>query len=229
MTVVAGKPGGWRKVSGTPCESHDCGVLGGGFRATSRVTVWSEGDSAMLGFSWENLHTAPQAFVARLRGSTLTNVRQVSSLNAFAAHRQWPAVSVRTWHSDDGSAVEGLFIHAVNHSSTKPPPLIVFTHCGPAMASLSTFIGAGSVCARFPLAIWYANTFTSYMAWANVLKVVLSLSVGVSVVTKAELLSVGCGGGQGTAISGNVDSVRVCVCVCVCVCQGTAWLQRVAA
>ena len=156
MPVKAGKPGKWTKVKGTPCTALGCGVLGGGFRATSRVTVRADGDSALLGFSWESLHTAPQAFVAELRGSKVSNVRQISSLNVHAASQKWPNVTTQAWRSDDGGAVEGLLIHAAaKRTSAGPPPLIVFTHCGPAMASLSTFIGAGSVCARFPLAIWF--------------------------------------------------------------------------
>merc|ERR1712166_615143 len=152
MKVVAGKPEGYAKVSGVPRDGSDCGVLGGGFRATSRVTISGE----MVGFSWESLNNAPQAFVAKLIGDKMQEVQQISKLNTHAEGVTWPNVTTYAWKSDDGLPVEGLLMHAAASNSTAaaPPPLIVFTHCGPAMASLGTFVGAGSVCARFPLAIW---------------------------------------------------------------------------
>lgn len=162
MSVSAGKPMQWQRVSGTPCAKHpsssqeDCGVIGGGFRSTSRVTI--SGDK--IAFSWENLHTAPQAFVATLNKDSASQVRQISALNEASHSAQLPTVYTRRWQSDDGQAVEGLLLCAHTSanctvaSASPPPPLLVFTHCGPAMASLGTFLGAGSVCARFPLAIW---------------------------------------------------------------------------
>ena len=156
MAVSAGgKPGKWSKVSGIGSEQQPS-VIGGGFRATSRATISASG---VLGFSHEDAHTAPQAFAAKLRGGAASALTQLSHLNANAAAQKWPAVTTRTWRSNDGGAVEGLLIHAAStvenqRPGAAPPPLIVFTHCGPAMASLSTFIGAGSVCARFPLEIW---------------------------------------------------------------------------
>ena len=72
---------------------------------------------------------------------------------------QFPDVGVVQWPSDDGLPVEGLLIKPPGYgegaaAAAAPYPLITFTHCGPAMAVLQTFIGYGSVCARFPLEIW---------------------------------------------------------------------------
>ena len=159
VNALTGQPGGTKAaVTGTPCPADgDCGVLGGGFRATSRVSLSADGSH--VAFSWENLHTAPQAFVGALSAAApvaVSAARQVSALNAESAKQAWPAVSTRTWASDDGTPVSGLLIHAATppRADGRPAPLLVFTHCGPAMASLSTFLGAGSVCARFPLATW---------------------------------------------------------------------------
>ena len=154
MAVSGGKPGKWAKINGIGGAQQS--VIGGGFRATSRATVSTSG---VLGFSFEDAHTAPQAFTAELHGLTASALHQLSHLNTIAAAQKWPAVTTRKWRASDGGAVEGLLIHAAATAANQqpgatPPPLIVFTHCGPAMASLSTFIGAGSVCARFPLEIW---------------------------------------------------------------------------
>ena len=97
-------------VVGTPCsaDGSDCGVLGGGFRATARVAVSATGDH--VAFSWENLHTAPQAFVGALAlqkatgGVAVIGAKQISALNAeAAAQKDWPAVTVHKWRSDDGT------------------------------------------------------------------------------------------------------------------------------
>ena len=61
---------------------------------------------------------------------------QISKLNKHAEGVAWPNVTTHTWKSDDGLPVEGLLLHAAASKSTAPAPLIVFTHCGPAMASL---------------------------------------------------------------------------------------------
>jgi dipeptidyl aminopeptidase/acylaminoacyl peptidase len=147
------------------------GVIGGGFRSTSRVTVSASG---MLGLTWEDPVTPQQAFVGKwTEGSSPISVIQISTLNAAAKAHRWPYWSVHKWMSDDGTPVEGIMLEAgvmetpatsnATTSSTTPPPLIVITHCGPAMASLATFIGAGSVCARFPLATWAERGYTVLM------------------------------------------------------------------
>ena len=69
------------------------------------------------------------------------------------------SVDIVRWPSDDGLSVEGLLIKPLGYMEAAGKrsdslPLITFTHCGPAMAVLQTFIGYGSVCARFPLEIW---------------------------------------------------------------------------
>ena len=61
---------------------------------------------------------------------------QISKLNKHAEGVTWPNVTTHIWKSDDGLPVEGLLLYAAASKSTAPAPLIVFTHCGPAMASL---------------------------------------------------------------------------------------------
>ena len=149
------------------------GVIGGGFRSTSRVTITAvHTGEFMIGLTWEDPVTPQQAFVGHFFAKNNTAIlTQISSLNAAAAAHVWPTWKVHTWKSDDGTPVEGLLLAAAvkaNRSSTgstaaSPPPLIVFTHCGPAMASLATFLGAGSVCARFPLATWAERGYTVLM------------------------------------------------------------------
>lgn len=136
------------------------GVIGGGFRASSRPSITPSG---MMGLSWESSHTPIQAYVAKLTGTSLTSIRQLSSLNAEAVNQTWPAVSTHTWDSDDGTTVSGLLVHSTQAAHETPPPLIVFTHCGPAMAMLSTFIGAGTVCARFPITTWAQRGYNILM------------------------------------------------------------------
>lgn len=148
MDVKEGSPEGFSRVL-TPELTG--GVIGGGFRATSRPSISPTG---VVGLSWESSHVPIQAYVATLSGSSLTSIRQVSSLNIEAANRTWPAVSTHMWKSDDGTSVSGLLVHSTQVSGKIPAPLIVFTHCGPAMAMLDTFVGAGTVCARFPIVSW---------------------------------------------------------------------------
>ena len=170
-------------VSGSP------GVIGGGFRSTSRATINAGG---WVGFTWEGPTTPQQAFIGRLQtftakrtrtgprtprfpSSTAIKAHQVSDLNIAAVAHGWRdqfSWSIHRWVSDDGQQVEGILLApaaqgnmdtSVAPPSASPPPLVVFTHCGPAMASLATFIGAGSVCARFPLATWAERGVTVLM------------------------------------------------------------------
>ena len=156
---------GWRKVGplGHATASVDGGgVIGGGFRSTSRVTVGhnTRGET-VLGYTWESLHAPQQGFVSVLPkglGSSPSSTVQLTKLSADAASHSFPDVDIVQWPSDDGLSVEGLLIKPPGYSESaaaaKAYPLITFTHCGPAMAVLQTFIGYGSVCARFPLEIW---------------------------------------------------------------------------
>ena len=76
------------------------------------------------------------------------------TFSAVSFHWYSPGVDIVRWPSDDGLSVEGLLLKPSGFAAGKRYPLITFTHCGPAMAVLQTFIGYGSVCARFPLEIW---------------------------------------------------------------------------
>ena len=190
-------------ILGLPQDaSSSPGVVGGGFRSTSRATINANG---WLGFTWEAPATPQQAFIGRLStatapfSTTVDHVQQVSQVSKAAVAHGWATRFTWTlhhWKSDDGMPVEGILLTPTPTTLAKqtargggttltrqqgqqgqqgqeeqeeqkgevaPPPLIVFTHCGPAMASLATFIGAGSVCARFPLATWAERGLTVLM------------------------------------------------------------------
>ena len=159
---------GWRPVGPLGhATAAEGGVIGGGFRATSRVSVaHTAAGATMVGYTWESFHSPQQGFVSVLSESLRSrefrqeqqhaqaSTVQLTHLSADAVAHSFPAVEIVQWPSDDGLSVEGLLIKPAGWSAGKTYPLITFTHCGPAMAVLQTFIGYGSVCARFPLEIW---------------------------------------------------------------------------
>jgi dipeptidyl aminopeptidase/acylaminoacyl peptidase len=152
------------------------GVVGGGFRSTSRVTVgYDHTDSLhgvasnVIGFTWESFHTQQQGYLQKfsISGTQATAVGPSLALTNFSsvpAGHVFAAASTVQWASDDGHQVEGILLRPPGSAAAQAPqPLIVFTHCGPAMAVLQTFIGYGSVCARFPLEIWAEQGYTVLM------------------------------------------------------------------
>jgi dipeptidyl aminopeptidase/acylaminoacyl peptidase len=129
------------------------GVIGGGFRSTSRVSVVrSAWGSSRLGFSYEQPVVSQQAFLATLNGSSAAAI-QISSINAATLSHSFIKPSVVSWPSDDNLMIDGILFlpPGLTAAELAVAPAIVFTHCGPAMAVMATFQGYGSVCARFPL------------------------------------------------------------------------------
>jgi hypothetical protein len=150
---------GWRRVGPLGhATATEGGVIGGGFRSTSRLTIGhSKAGATLLGYSWESFHSPQQGFISVMSSQgDVSGTAQLTSLSAAAAAHTFPSVDIVQWSSDDGLSVEGLLIKPQGWTAAKSGgyPLITFTHCGPAMAVLQTFIGYGSVCARFPLEIW---------------------------------------------------------------------------
>ena len=90
------------------------GVVGGGFRSTSRVTVSTSG---WLGLTWEDPTTPQQAYIGTLAANGSMTLTQISSLNAAAAAHTWPNWRVHAWKSDDGTPVEGLLLSARANTS----------------------------------------------------------------------------------------------------------------
>ena len=107
---------------------------------------------------------------------------QLTHLSPETQSHTFADVEVVRWPSDDGLMVEGLLLkppdaaqkagvavstandtHVGAAAAAAAHPLITFTHCGPAMAVLQTFIGYGSVCARFPLEIWAERGYSVLM------------------------------------------------------------------
>ena len=131
--------------------------MGGGFRSTARVGVThTTAGRTMLALTFESVAEPQRLYVGELVADTVT-LRVVASTAAPDAFEA-PRHMVLNYTSSGGLRIEGLLLlppkFVVNQSSA---PLVVFTHCGPAMAQLATYAGYGSVCARFPLAILAAK------------------------------------------------------------------------
>lgn len=127
----------------------DHGVIGGGFRATARPVLGAGASNTFIGFSHETFNTTQNGYVASIAGEAEW---QVTQLNPTAAKHNFPVHRIESWQSPDSVQVEGILILPPGFSESTGAPLIVFTHCGPAMAVLETFVGYGTVCARFPVA-----------------------------------------------------------------------------
>jgi dipeptidyl aminopeptidase/acylaminoacyl peptidase len=158
-----GAPLDWSRVSidfPPPYAKGAVGVIGGGFRATSRVTVVAESGGSstgktLLGLTYEQPTVSQQAFVVAMSPSTAEPAvaKKISDINAGSATHAFAESKAVTWTSDDGMEIEGILMLPAGFSKAQlaAAPAVVFTHCGPAMAVLATFHGYGSVCARFPL------------------------------------------------------------------------------
>jgi len=149
-TISAGGDfGQWQRVS---LDFAGPGVVGGGFRSTSLVSVtkMDQGSTFKLGFSYEETTLGQQAYIASL-SSTGVEVKKISNINSNVDH-EFIKPKVVTWKSSDGLEVEGILTMPTAAADGSLPPLVVFTHCGPAMSVMATYVGYGSVCARFPLA-----------------------------------------------------------------------------
>jgi dipeptidyl aminopeptidase/acylaminoacyl peptidase len=139
---------GWRRVGPLGCATAaEGGVIGGGFRSTSRLSIGhGKAGATLLGYSWESFHSPQQGFISVMSPQGhVSSTAQLTSLSAEAATHTFPSVDIVQWPSDDGLSVEGLLIKPQGWTADKSGgyPLITFTHCGPAMAVLQTFIGYG--------------------------------------------------------------------------------------
>jgi hypothetical protein len=100
----AGAAQGWRNIGplgladtscshlGNKCtrvDGDNGGVIGGGFRSTSRATVGHGEEKTVIGYTWESLHTPQQGFISSLPRDGSTNgfnTNQLTSLNHYANH-----------------------------------------------------------------------------------------------------------------------------------------------
>ena len=133
-------------------------MIGGAFRSTSRVSITRSTvtkGTTLLGFSFESPTFPQQGMAATLgAGATTATSVQITAINKAAAAHTFPTFTTTKWASKDGKLIEGILLlpPGFDPKAPKPAPLVVFTHCGPAMAVTATHLGYGSVCARFPLA-----------------------------------------------------------------------------
>lgn len=128
--------GKFAQYAEVPFDGLTNGVVGGGFRASSRVTVVNSKGASVFGFSWENFTSPQEAYVGALRKDGTASAAAVSNVNAAAAKHVFPTYEVVKWTSDDGTDVEGILAQppaTARKSAGVLPPLLVFTHCGPAM------------------------------------------------------------------------------------------------
>ena len=125
------------------CTVPGCGVIGGGFRTPAIPAL----RGSTLAFSFETMLHAPEAYVCAMSTRTSFSCKAYSAVNAKIAPQEWKHAVISYTNEVDGGSVEALSLG--NPESAK---LVVFTHCGPAMAVLQTFLGFGTVCAAFPVA-----------------------------------------------------------------------------
>jgi len=150
IKIVGGEAG--------PVAAAGPSVIGGAFRSTSRVSIarsTSTKGTTLLGFSFESPTFPQQGMAATLgAGAAIATSVQITAINKVAAAHTFPTFTTTKWASKDGKSIEGILLlpPGFDPKDSKPAPLVVFTHCGPAMAVTATHLGYGSVCARFPLA-----------------------------------------------------------------------------
>eukprot|EP01060_Flectonema_neradi_P039807 TRINITY_DN8911_c0_g1_i1.p1 TRINITY_DN8911_c0_g1~~TRINITY_DN8911_c0_g1_i1.p1 ORF type:complete len:683 (+),score=145.68 TRINITY_DN8911_c0_g1_i1:55-2103(+) len=118
-------------------------VVGGGFRA-SMIPVYEAGSDKIL-ITKETPTGAPGVYLCDV--ATVDSCSNFVKTDVNADLSPLPAISheITTYKSFDGEEIEMISLGANNSK------LLVFTHCGPAMAQLSTYMGFGTVCAGFPV------------------------------------------------------------------------------
>ena len=118
-------------------------VVGGGFRA-SMIPVYTAGSDKML-ITMETPTNAPGVFLCDV--ATIDTCSNFIKTGVNANLAPLPAISheITSYKSFDGTDIEMISLGKNNSK------LLVFTHCGPAMAQLSTYMGFGTVCAGFPV------------------------------------------------------------------------------
>ena len=137
-------------------------VIGGAFRATSRVSIARAAKGAAsagqpttaIGLTVEGPSSPQQGYTGVVAGAVAQTTQVTVGVNSAAAAHTFPKFTTIKWPSTDGKVIEGILLLPPGFDPKQPKaaPLAVFTHCGPAMAVTATHLGYGSVCARFPLA-----------------------------------------------------------------------------
>eukprot|EP00756_Hemistasia_phaeocysticola_P066302 Hpha_TRINITY_DN9142_c0_g1::TRINITY_DN9142_c0_g1_i1::g.94264::m.94264 len=132
-----------KSIPNKPFSPH---VIGGGFRA-SMAPVYAAG-APLIALAKESPKTPPQLFVCPVDDISKCVASGAPADSPAASAAPLPSFEWQTvrYDSQDGQSIEAIMVGP--NSSSK---LLVFTHCGPAMAQLSTYMGFGTVCAGFPL------------------------------------------------------------------------------
>eukprot|EP01064_Diplonema_japonicum_P010740 TRINITY_DN17975_c0_g3_i1.p1 TRINITY_DN17975_c0_g3~~TRINITY_DN17975_c0_g3_i1.p1 ORF type:complete len:715 (+),score=148.11 TRINITY_DN17975_c0_g3_i1:58-2145(+) len=143
------------KVTGVPTcvpgvSKTGCGVIGGGFRA-SDIPHYSAGSDFIV-LAYETM-SAPQEVYRCKVGMDEKRMASLSCGKMSEVNQKWIGKgSCEHEVSSYANVNDGVSIEAIHLGSKTASKLIVFTHCGPAMAVLQTYLGYGTVCAAFPVA-----------------------------------------------------------------------------
>lgn len=106
-----------------------------------------------IGFAWETVERAAEAFVMPLGGG---DPARVSRANLDLPTLPLGATEIVRWKSSDGLEIEGLLTHPVGHQPGEKVPFILNIHGGPAGVFTETFIGREG---NYPLAALAAKGY----------------------------------------------------------------------
>jgi dipeptidyl aminopeptidase/acylaminoacyl peptidase len=121
-------------LDGPPVEiSHEDGMSAGG--------VFLNADHTRVGFAWETLNRAPEAYVSAVEHYDPVPVSRVN--------KDLPDVPLGTtevihWKSKDGLEIEGLLTYPVGYEKGKRCPLLLVIHGGPMGVFTQTFDGTAT-------------------------------------------------------------------------------------
>lgn len=141
-------------IGGTMCTLQgSIGVASGGMHLnTSRTRI---------GFSWENLHEAPEAHFIRLDGKKPLSLSKVtptavSKVNADLPKLPLGETAVIRWKSKDGLDIEGLLTYPANYKKGQRYPLLLNVHGGPAGVFTQTYVASPGL---YPIASFSARGY----------------------------------------------------------------------
>ncbi|MFC3879756.1 prolyl oligopeptidase family serine peptidase [Algoriphagus namhaensis] len=108
--------------------------------ASGAFSVSASGNS--ISFTYEDLNTPEEVFVAGLHGE---NATKVTRINADFNAPELGKTEIITWKSKDGLEIEGLLTYPVDYEEGKKYPIILQIHGGPAGVFSQTYTGAPSI------------------------------------------------------------------------------------
>lgn len=100
------------------------------------LTISFNNQHTMLGFGYETVSDAPQAFISNIEPFKLEQVSHFQTQN-----KSLGKIESIKWTSSDGFSIEGLLITPPNYNAKKKYPLLVSVHGGPASAWSKRYLG----------------------------------------------------------------------------------------